>query len=79
MTVASVILPGLGHLAIGKRRIGLAFLVPSVIVLVLALVWVASQGLYGVAAALVTPRSAASLRCKSNLTPELSPCRFPSS
>ena len=55
VTVASIILPGLGHLAIGKRRIGLAFLVPSVIVLVLALAWVASQGLYGVAAALVTP------------------------
>jgi LCP family protein required for cell wall assembly len=55
VTLASVILPGLGHLAIGRRRIGLLFLVPTLAVGVAMAAWVASRGMIGVASALVTP------------------------
>jgi LCP family protein required for cell wall assembly len=55
VTVASVILPGLGHLLIGKRRAGLLFLVPSLAIAAAVAWWAAGQGMYGIAAALVTP------------------------
>jgi hypothetical protein len=55
VTLASALLPGLGHLAIGKRRIALLYLVPTLAVVVALAAWVAGQGMYGVAAALVTP------------------------
>ena len=55
ITLASALLPGLGHLAIGKRRIALLYLVPTVLVFLALAAWGAGQGVYGVAAALVTP------------------------
>ncbi len=55
VTIASVILPGSGHLAIGKRRIALLFLVPTILVMLAVAAWAASSGAFGVAAALVTP------------------------
>jgi LCP family protein required for cell wall assembly len=55
VTLASALVPGLGHLAIGKRRIALFYLVPALIVTILALAWMAAQGMYGVASALVVP------------------------
>ena len=55
VTFASVILPGLGHFAIGVRRVGLIFLVPTVVVAVAVGLWALSQGAYGMAAALVAP------------------------
>jgi len=55
VAIASVLLPGLGHLIIGRRRIGLFFLVPTLVVLVAVTAWALSAGVYGIAAALVTP------------------------
>lgn len=55
VTLASALVPGLGHLAIGRRRIALFFLVPTLIVAIFALVWMAAQGMYGVVAALLVP------------------------
>ncbi len=55
VTLASALVPGLGHLAIGNRRIALLYLVPTLIVGLALLAWVVAQGMYGVAAALVTP------------------------
>jgi len=55
VAIASVLLPGLGHLIIGRRRIGLFFLVPTLVVLVAITDWALSAGVYGIAAALVTP------------------------
>ncbi len=54
-TGASLILPGLGHLYIGSRGIALIYLIPTLVVLAIAAIWALSNGVYGVAAALVTP------------------------
>ena len=55
VTLLGALIPGLGHLAIGRRRIALIFLVPTLVVMLLVIAWMASQGMYGVAAALVVP------------------------
>lgn len=55
VTVASVVLPGLGHLALGRRLIALLFLVPTVGVGLAAAAWALGLGPYGLAAAIVTP------------------------
>ena len=55
VTLLSALVPGLGHLALGSRRIALAFLVPTLVVTLFVIAWVAAQGLYGVVAALVVP------------------------
>lgn len=53
--LASALVPGLGHLAIGKRTIAILYLVPTLAVALVLAGWVAVAGIYGVAAALVTP------------------------
>ena len=55
VTLLSALVPGLGHLALGKRRIALVFLVPTLVVTLFVIAWMAAQGMYGVAAALVVP------------------------
>ncbi len=55
VVLASTLVPGLGHLAIGYRGVGLLYLVPTLVAAALAATWVASAGIYGVAAWLVTP------------------------
>ena len=55
VAIGSVLLPGLGHLLIGKRRIALLYLVPTLLVLAALIAWALSAGVYGVAAALVAP------------------------
>jgi LCP family protein required for cell wall assembly len=55
VTLASALVPGLGHLMIGRRRIGLAYLVPTLLLGAVVAAWALRQGLYGVAALLVTP------------------------
>ena len=55
VTLLSALVPGLGHLALGSRRIGLAFLVPTLVVTLFVIASVAAQGMYGVVAALVVP------------------------
>ncbi len=55
VTAASLLLPGLGQLALGARRIALFFLVPSLVVLAVLGVWALANGVYGVAAALLVP------------------------
>ncbi len=55
VTAASLLLPGLGQLALGARRIALIFLVPSLIVLAVVGVWALANGVYGMAAALLAP------------------------
>ncbi len=55
VTLLSALVPGLGHLALGRRRIALVFLVPTLVVTLLVIAWMAAQGMYGVAAALVVP------------------------
>ncbi len=56
-TLASVLLPGLGHLVfrLGRRRVALLFLVPTLSVMAIAAAWGISQGVYGVLAVLVAP------------------------
>jgi LCP family protein required for cell wall assembly len=55
VTLLSALVPGLGHLALGKRRIALVFLVPTLVVTLSVIAWMADQGMFGVAAALVVP------------------------
>jgi LCP family protein required for cell wall assembly len=55
VTLASALLPGTGHLIIGKRRIALVYLVPTLLLALVVGLWAMRQGMYGVAAALVTP------------------------
>ncbi len=55
ITLLSALVPGLGHLALGKRRIALLYLVPTLVVTLFVIAWMAGQGMYGVAAALVVP------------------------
>jgi LCP family protein required for cell wall assembly len=55
VTLLSALVPGLGHLALGKRRIAMVFLVPTLVVTVFVIAWMAAQGMYGVVAALVVP------------------------
>ena len=55
VATASVLLPGLGHLLIGRRRIGLFFLVPALVVLAAVVAWALSAGVIAVAAALLAP------------------------
>ncbi len=55
VTLLSALVPGLGHLALGKRRIALLYLVPTLVVTLFVIAWMAGQGMYGVAAALVVP------------------------
>jgi len=55
VAIASVLLPGLGHLAIGSRGIALLYLVPTTLFLAALAAWALSSGVYGIAAALVTP------------------------
>ena len=55
VTAASLLLPGLGHLVLGARRIALVFLVPSLVVLAVLAVWALTSGVYGMAAALLAP------------------------
>jgi LCP family protein required for cell wall assembly len=55
IALASALLPGLGHLLVGRRRLGLVYLVPALVALVSVVAWAMSAGLYGVAAAVVTP------------------------
>ena len=56
-TLASVALPGLGHLlfGLGRRRVALAFLLPFLAALLVAAVWGAAAGTFGVLAWLVAP------------------------
>jgi LCP family protein required for cell wall assembly len=56
-TLASVILPGLGHLLfrLGRRRVALMLLIPSVVVLLVAAAWALLEGAYGILAILVAP------------------------
>jgi hypothetical protein len=56
-TIASLILPGLGHLlfGLGRRRVALVFLVPAVLGALVAGVWALTQGTFGVLAFLVAP------------------------
>lgn len=55
VTLLSALVPGLGHLALGKRWIALVYLVPTLVVTLFVIAWMAAQGMYGVAAALVVP------------------------
>ena len=55
VAIASVILPGLGHFATGARRAAAVFLVPTLLAMVVAALWVVTKGAYGVVATLVTP------------------------
>src|SRR5436190_3710628 len=55
VATASVLLPGLGHAATGRRRAALLFLVPTILAVLTVVVWAAGKGTYGVAAAFVTP------------------------
>ena len=55
VAAASALLPGAGHLIVGKRRIALAYLIPTLLVAVTVALWALREGMYGVAAALVTP------------------------
>jgi hypothetical protein len=55
VAAGSVMLPGLGHLVTGSRRVALLYLVPTLVALAALAAWVLSAGIYGVAAALVAP------------------------
>ena len=55
VALLSLLLPGLGHLAAGARRPGLLYLVPTLVALAAAAAWVATAGIYGVAAAFLAP------------------------
>ncbi len=55
VTAASLLLPGLGQLALGARTIALFFLVPCLVLLAVVGAWALTDGLYGVAAALLVP------------------------
>ncbi len=55
VATGSVLLPGLGHLVIGKRRIALLYLVPTLVVMAVVIAWALSAGVYGLAAAFVAP------------------------
>jgi LCP family protein required for cell wall assembly len=56
-TLASAVLPGLGHLAfrLGTQRLALLFLLPTVFLLGAAASWSVSMGTFGVLAVLVAP------------------------
>jgi LCP family protein required for cell wall assembly len=55
IVLVSALVPGLGHLAIGRRTIGLLYLVPTLVAVAVVAIWSLSLGLYGTAALLVTP------------------------
>ena len=55
VATASVLLPGLGHAATGRRRAALLFLVPTILAILTVVAWAASKGAYGLAATFVTP------------------------
>jgi LCP family protein required for cell wall assembly len=55
VAIGSVLLPGLGHVLIGRRRIALLFIAPTLLVFAAVAAWALSAGVYGVAAALVAP------------------------
>ncbi len=54
-------MPGTGHLIVGYRRVGLAFLVPTIALAALVAAWAASVGSFGVLAAVVAPGALAVL------------------
>jgi LCP family protein required for cell wall assembly len=55
LAISSVLLPGLGHAAVGRRRAAALFLVPTLLVGGTLVAWALTSGTYGVAATLVTP------------------------
>jgi LCP family protein required for cell wall assembly len=56
-TLASVLVPGLGHLLfrLGSRRVALAFLVPFLVACAVAAIWGLTQGAFGILAVIVAP------------------------
>ncbi len=59
--VVGSLLPGLGHLLVGKRALGLAILVPTLAIITVVAAWAAAVGPFGVVAAIVAPGALAAL------------------